>query len=97
MDLVDLLKRPEGKTLEFKRDLSGPDGALKTIVAFANTAGGTVLVGVEDRTGHVRGVVEPLELEERLANLITDHIAPRLLPEIEILPWRRTQVVPVQV
>jgi len=38
MDLVELLKRPEGKTLEFKRDLSTPEGALKTIVAFANTA-----------------------------------------------------------
>ena len=40
MDLLDLLKRPEGKTLEFKRDLSSPDGALRTIVAFANTAHG---------------------------------------------------------
>ena len=50
MDLVEILKRPEGKTLEFKRDLSSPDGALKTIVAFANTAGGTLLVGVEDRS-----------------------------------------------
>jgi predicted HTH transcriptional regulator len=50
MDLVELLKRPEGKTLEFKRDLSSPEGALKTIVAFANTAGGTLLLGVEDRT-----------------------------------------------
>jgi hypothetical protein len=29
MELVELLKRPEGKTLEFKRDLSSPDGALK--------------------------------------------------------------------
>src|SRR5213593_2315698 len=56
MDLVEILKRPEGKTLEFKRDLSSPDGALKTIVAFANTAGGTLLVGVEDRSRHVRGV-----------------------------------------
>jgi ATP-dependent DNA helicase RecG len=46
MDLLDLLKRPEGKTLEFKRDLSSPDGALKTIVAFANTAGGILLIGV---------------------------------------------------
>jgi predicted HTH transcriptional regulator len=97
VDLVELLKRPEGKTLEFKRDLSGADGALKTIVAFANTAGGTLLVGVEDRTGHVRGVREPLDLEERLANLISDHVAPRLVPEIEILPWRRTQLVAVQV
>jgi predicted HTH transcriptional regulator len=49
-----LLKRPEGKTLEFKREFSGRDGLLKTVVAFANTAGGTLLVGVEDRTGHVR-------------------------------------------
>ena len=35
MDLIDLIKRPESKTLEFKRDLSSPDGALKAIVAFA--------------------------------------------------------------
>lgn len=38
MDLIEILKRSEGKTLEFKRDLSAPEGALKTIVAFANTA-----------------------------------------------------------
>ncbi len=40
--------RPEGKTLEFKRDLSSPDGVVCTIVAFANTAGGTLLIGVEE-------------------------------------------------
>jgi len=97
MELVDLLKRPEGKTLEFKRDISSPDGALKTIVAFANTAGGTLLIGVEDKSGHVRGIVQALDLEERLANLISDLVAPRLVPEIEILPWRRTQVLAVQV
>ena len=58
MDLIEILKRPEGKTLEFKRDLSSPDAALKAIVAFANTAGGTLLIGVEDRTRHVRGVTD---------------------------------------
>jgi predicted HTH transcriptional regulator len=62
MDLVELLKRPEGKTLEFKRDLSTSEGALKTIVAFANTAGGALLVGVEDKSRHVRGVVAMLRL-----------------------------------
>ncbi|MFQ5505877.1 MAG: ATP-binding protein [Planctomycetota bacterium] len=97
MDLVEILKRPEGKTLEFKRDLSSPDGVLRTVVAFANTAGGTLLLGVEDKSRRVRGVADPLALEERLANLISDRIAPRLVPEIEILPWRRTQVLAVQV
>ncbi len=97
IDLVGILKRPEGKTLEFKRDLSSPEGVLKTIVAFANTAGGTLLIGVEDRSRHVRGVPEALDLEERLANLVSDGIRPRLVPEIEILPWRRTQVLAVHV
>lgn len=97
MDLLEALKRPEGKTLEFKRDLSSPDRALRTIVAFANTAGGTLLVGVEDASRHVRGVSEPLALEERMASLISDAIEPRLVPDLEILPWRRTHVLAVQV
>jgi len=63
LDLVDILKRPEGKTLEFKRDLSSPDAALKAIVAFANAAGGTPLSGMEERTRRVRGVSDPLDLE----------------------------------
>jgi predicted HTH transcriptional regulator len=97
MDLLEILKRPEGKTLEFKRDLSSPTGALKTIVAFANTAGGILLVGVEDRSRHVRGVRDALDLEERLANLVSDRISPRIVPEVEILPWRRTQILAMQI
>ncbi len=97
MNLVEILGRPEGKTLEFKRELASPEGALKTIVAFANTAGGVLLLGVEDRSRSVRGVREPLDLEERLANLVSDSIVPRLMPEIEVLPWRRKQLLAVQV
>lgn len=97
MNLFETLKRPEGKTLEFKRDLSSLDGALRTLVAFANTTGGTLLIGVEDATRHVRGVKAPLDLEERLASLISDNIVPRLVPELEILPWRRTCILDVQV
>jgi predicted HTH transcriptional regulator len=59
VNLLELLKQPEGKTLEFKRDLSSPAGVLRTLVAFANTAGGTLLLGVEDTARHVRGVSEP--------------------------------------
>ena len=39
MNLTEVLRAPEGKTLEFKRDLSSPDGFLRTVVAFANTVG----------------------------------------------------------
>ena len=43
-----LLLQPEGKTLEFKRDLSSPQNLLKTLVAFANSAGGRLVIGVDD-------------------------------------------------
>jgi predicted HTH transcriptional regulator len=66
VDLVTLLSRPEGKTLEFKRDLSSPEGVLKTIVAFANTSGGVIVLGVEDGTKKVMGVRDVLAEEEFL-------------------------------
>jgi ATP-dependent DNA helicase RecG len=83
MQLEDLLRQHEGKTLEFKRVLSSPRPALRTVVAFANSAGGRLVIGVEDRSRAVVGVKAPLDLEERLANLIADSIEPRLVPEID--------------
>ena len=97
MDLITLLSRPEGKTLEFKRDLSSPDGALKAIVAFANTSGGVLLLGVEDSTKRVKGIPNILAEEERLANLIADSISPRLVPSIDVMPWRKTEVLAVEI
>ena len=47
LDSSGSLTTPEGKTLEFKRDLSSPLGPLKTVVAFANSAGGQLVIGVE--------------------------------------------------
>ena len=97
MNLTETLRAPEGKTLEFKRDLSSPDGFLRTVVAFANTSGGTILIGIEDRSRNIRGVTEPLDLEERTANLISDSIRPRPLPDLEIVSYRSTQLLAVRV
>ena len=97
MNLTETLREPEGKTLEFKRDLSPPERFLRTVVAFANTSGGTILVGIEDRSRHIRGVTEPLALEERAVNLISDSIRPRLMPDLEIVSYRNRQLLAVRV
>ena len=97
MDLIALLTQTEGKTLEFKRDLSSPEPLLRTIVAFANTSGGVILIGVEDGTRSVRGVSDPLALEERVASLVSDTVRPQLIPDIEIIAYRRTHVVAIAI
>lgn len=97
MTLEYLLTQSEGKTLEFKRDLSSPDNILKTIVAFANTSGGTLLIGIENETKVIQGVKNTLNEEERLANLIADNILPKLVPNIEIVDWKNVPVIKVEV
>ena len=75
MNLQELMAKPEGKTLEFKRDLSSLKPILKTLVAFANTAGGILVIGRED-DGTVVGVANVLAEEERLANAVADGVRP---------------------
>jgi len=48
MKLNDYLKLEESKTFELKRDLSSAKSIVKTIVAFSNTSGGTLLIGIKD-------------------------------------------------
>jgi ATP-dependent DNA helicase RecG len=67
------------------------------LTAFANTAGGILIIGVEDGTKNVLGVSDPLKEEERLANLVSDRILPRLVPAIEIVTWRSLQLIVVEV
>ena len=56
-----LLRRHEDKTLEFKRrDLSiARPRVIATLVVFANSAGGVVVLGVEDGSRDVVGLVDP--------------------------------------
>ena len=84
MTVADHIKHEEGKTLEFKRDLSSPKNLVKTLDAFANTAGGRVIIGVDDISRLPVGVENPLDEEERLCSLIADLIRPRLVPNVEM-------------
>ncbi|HDJ38807.1 MAG TPA: ATP-binding protein [Methanosarcinales archaeon] len=86
MNLQKLLSKPEGKTLEFKRDLSSLKPILKTLVAFANTAGGTIIIGRSDG-GKIIGVGDILQEEERLASAVADSIRPLMMPELEVCSY----------
>lgn len=96
LDSTGRLVEVEGKTLEFKRDLSSPTKPLRTVVAFANSAGGRLVIGVND-DGSVSGVEDPLAEEERITSLITDRISPQLVPGIDIVTLGEATVLVVDV
>ena len=63
----------EGMTTEFKREYT--DDIKKTIIAFANTRGGEVLIGVED-DGTVIGVLDVDGTMLKVTNAMRDSIKP---------------------
>ena len=94
--IADLITQEECKTLEFKQDASSPKPILKSLVAFANTAGGRLIIGVDDEKRPV-GVENPLDEEERLCSLIADSISPRLVPNIEMVTVNGKTVLIIEV
>ncbi|MBI2266444.1 MAG: ATP-binding protein [Armatimonadetes bacterium] len=79
--IKDLLAENEGKTLEFKENLRPMQNITRAAVAFANTAGGTIVIGVRDRTKEVVGLNDPLSEEERITSAFADTIRPILVPD----------------
>ena len=86
VEIEEIIKGKEGKTLEFKRDLSSIKPIIKTLIAFANTAGGTMVIGRDD-SGEIIGIKDVLQAEERIANAIADSIMPAMMPDIEIITY----------
>lgn len=58
--LYALVAKGEGEQLEFKRKATHPEKIVRELIAFANTKGGTLLIGVAD-DGSIPGVKFPDE------------------------------------
>ena len=95
--IEQLLAENEGKTIEFKETARSLGGIMKTVVAFANSAGGTIIVGIKDKTKEIVGLPDILSEEERLANAITDSILPLLTPDIEVQSIRGKELLVIRV
>jgi len=77
---------PESVHLDYKKDF--PTNLEKTISAFANTMGGLIIIGVEDKDSKpklpVKGIKYHKGLRERVNNIILSNIYPPVFPEIQV-------------
>lgn len=83
MGVLDAIAKGEGKTLELKESLPKNEAIAKTVVAFSNSGGGKLIIGVKDSL-EIVGVDEGriFELQDKIASIIFDSCAPNILPEI---------------
>ena len=95
--LENLLLMEEGKSLEFKENTKNLNKIIQTIIAFANTAGGTIIIGIKDKTKKIVGIQSPLKEEEKVSNAVADSIDPLFLPNIEIHNIRNKELLVIKV
>ena len=81
--MLTQIQKGENKKLELKEILPSNEKIAKTVIAFTNTAGGKLIIGVDDDKNIV-GVDEDriFEYEEKISSIISDMCYPAILPEI---------------
>ena len=105
--LADRIRLGEDSSLELKEvtvsrgRITGPrrDQLADELAAFANASGGTLVLGVEDRTRRVTGISLPqLDSAERfVADITQDSITPPLVADISKLELTNADATPVAV
>jgi predicted HTH transcriptional regulator len=83
--LKDLVSDGEGQLLEFKKKATFPEKIVREMVAFANSNGGTLLVGVDDN-GTISGLKFADEDQFVIDRAIAQHIKPAIRYKSQIIP-----------
>jgi ATP-dependent DNA helicase RecG len=81
-DVLSGIAGGEGQHREFKRLIDNPESVAGEIVAFANSEGGALYVGVDD-DGHIVGLSDADATFQSLTNICRDRCIPPISPVIE--------------
>lgn len=82
-ELIEIISRGEDSRHQFKVNVHNQDSLAEELVAFANSGGGMVIIGVTDKTGAVVGLSE--SDIRRLNNLISNAASESVVPPINVL------------
>lgn len=83
---VEEIARGESKNVEFKVMLpKDSEKYIKSIIAFANTQGGQLIIGIDDRTREVVGVDADILFQtmDSISNTVSDACTPQIVPNVE--------------
>jgi len=94
MNLPDLIKTGESNTVEFKEKFD--EQTIESAVAFANTTGGIIFIGVSDKN-NIKGIKVGKETLNQWANQISQSTDPRIIPELEKIKVDGKTVIAVKI
>ena len=91
-DVRSLAYRGEGAFVEFKRKVEYPEKIIREIVAFANTKGGYLLIGIDD-DGTLPGIKYAEEDMYAIEKALKKWCRPEIEYKVEIVPVSRKKSI----
>jgi predicted HTH transcriptional regulator len=98
METLNITEAGEGRRLEFKSGLPTNSDLVRTVVAFANDAGGEIYIGINNDRKVVGLPEEQLpQIEEKISNMVYDRCYPSILPEISFLSLEDKHIIRIRI
>lgn len=94
--LLDLIEEGENLTCEFKRKFSTPEKIAREMIAFANTKGGYLIIGVDDDK-EIVGVESEKTESELILDAAQNYCEPPLRINIDYVEIKGKEVVVVEI
>lgn len=90
-ELLNLIENGENFYIEFKEEQIKAKDLGEEIVAFANSEGGTILIGVSD-DGTIKGVTSK-KIEETIMNICRNNVTPNIIPDFHYVNIDNKEVI----
>ncbi len=84
-EMIQLLEQGEGQQVEFDKVIPSPDDIAREYVAFANSDGGHLILGIDDKNKHLMGVDIDDTTFEKLTQIGKEKCVPAIIPHIDVM------------
>jgi len=94
-EIKKIIKDGENSYIEFKEENIRAKELAEEIVAFSNSEGGIILIGVDDE-GNIKGVSDD-KIEETVMNICRNSCIPHIVPFCEIVEIEGKKIAVISV
>ncbi len=84
-EIITLLEQGEGQSVEFEKLVPTPEDLARDMVAFANSDGGKIILGLDDKNKHFVGIDAGEEFKDWVKEIGEKHCAPKIVPQVELI------------
>lgn len=99
LELLEVIQQGESSSVQFKERLPHVDSLAQEMVAFSNTEGGKIIIGVNDKTGDLNGLSfqELQAVNQQLVNVASQSVFPPVIVKTETVRVNEHNLVVVEI